>query len=62
MRNTNDDDEYKEENSQHQEGNESVINRTKEEKALIERLMSMNFKQNVIQYMIDIVTLCGGKL
>ena len=26
---------------------------------MIKRLMSMNFKQNVIQYVIDIVTSCG---
>ena len=30
MKNTNDDEKYKEENSQHQDGNESVINKTKE--------------------------------
>ena len=61
MNNTNDYDEYKEDNLQHQDGNESVINKTKEEEALIKRLMSMNFKQNVIQYVIDIVTSCGGE-
>ena len=48
MKNTNDDDKYKEDNLQHQDGNESVINKTKEDEALIKRLMSMNFKQNVI--------------
>ena len=30
MKNTNDDDEYKQDNSQHQDGNESVTNKTKE--------------------------------
>ena len=44
MRNTNDDEEYKEENLQHQDGNESVINKTKEDKVSIKRLMSMNLK------------------
>ena len=44
MKNTNDDDEYKEENSQHQDGNESLINTTKEKEALVKRLMSMNFR------------------
>ena len=45
MKNKNDDDKYKEENSQPQDGNKSVINKTKEEEALIKLLMSMNFKQ-----------------
>ena len=70
MKNTNDNDTYKEDTSQHQDGNESVdnpetsdtsrneiiINTTKEEEALIKRLMSMNFKHHVIQYVIYIVT------
>ena len=60
MKNTNDDDEYKEENLQHQDSNESLINTTKEKDALVKRLMSMNFRKNVIQYVIDIVTSCGG--
>ena len=58
---TNDDDEYKDESSKHQHGNESVINKTKEEQVFLKRLMSMNFKQNVIQYVIDIVTSCEKK-
>ena len=61
VKKANDDDEYKEDNLQHQHGNESVIKKTKEEEAFIKRFMSMNFKQNVIQYVIDIVTSCGGK-
>ena len=44
MKNTNYDDEYKEENYKHQDGNESVINKTKEDKVSIKRLMSMNLK------------------
>ena len=59
MNKTNDDDKYKEDNSQHQHSNESFMNKTKEEEELIKRLMSMNFKKNVIQYVIDIITLCG---
>ena len=59
---TNDNDEYNEDNLQHQDGNESVINKNKEDKALIKRLVSMNFKENAIQYVIDIVTLCGRKM
>ena len=48
---------------QHQDGDESVIEKNKEEEeALIKRLMSMNFKQNDVQYVIDIVTLCGKKM
>ena len=42
---TNDNDEYNEDNLQHQDGNESVINKNKEDKALIKRLVSMNFKE-----------------
>ena len=71
---TNNDDEYKEETSKIQEGNESVdnsetsdtlrddsiIKTTKEEEALIQRLMTMNFKYHVIQSVIDIVSSCGG--
>ena len=40
---------------------ESVIKTTKEEEALIKRLMTMNFKHHVIKYVIDIVTLCWEK-
>ena len=59
MKNTNEYDKHIEDNSQPQDGNESVINKTKEEEVLIKRLMSMNFTQNIIQYVIDIVTSCG---
>ena len=62
MKNKNYDDKYKENNSQHQYGNASVFNKTKEEEALIKRLMYMNFKQNVIQSVIDIVTSCVEKI
>ena len=58
INNTYDYEEYKEDNSQHQDGNKTVINKTKEEEALIKRLMSMNFKQSFILYVIDIVTFC----
>ena len=61
MKNNNDDDEYKEDTAQHQDSNESVINKTKGEKSLIKQLMSMNLNQNVIQYVINIVTSCGKK-
>ena len=60
MKKKNYDDKHKENNLQHQDGNESVINRTKEEGALIKWLLYMTFKQNFIQYVIDIVTLCAG--
>ena len=60
MKNKNDDDKYKEENSQHQQVNESVINKNKEEESLLKRLMFMNFQQKVVQYVICTVTLCGG--
>ena len=45
MNNTHYYDKYKEDNLQHQDGNESAINKTKEDEALIKRLMSMNFKK-----------------
>ena len=44
---------------QHQDGSEIFINKTKEYKALIKRLVSKHFNKNGIQYVIDIVTLCG---
>ena len=62
MKNTNDDDKYKEYNLQHQHGNETVINKTKEEAALIKRLISMNSKQSFIQYVIDIDTSSWEKI
>ena len=75
-KNTNDDDKYKEDTSKNQDSNEcvdnletsdtlrdeSVINTTKEEEASIKRLMTTNFKHHVIQYVIDIVTLCWEKM
>ena len=61
MKNTNDDDKYKEDNSQNQDGNETVIKKIKEERALIKRLMSIHSKQVFIQYVIDIVTSFGLK-
>ena len=67
---TNYNDKFKEETSKIQEGKESVdnsetldtlrddsiIKTTKEEESLIQRLMNMNFKYNVIQSVIDIVS------
>ena len=72
---TNNDDEYKEDTSKLQDGNESVdnyetsdtlrdysiIKTTKEEETFIQRLMTMNFKYHVIQSVIDFVSLCGKK-
>ena len=52
------DDKYKDDTSQHQHGNESVINTNKYKEAFIKRLMSMNFKQHVIQY---VMLPCGEK-
>ena len=74
-KNTNDDNKYKEDTSKHQDSNESVdntktsdtfnnesvINTIKKEEAWIKRLITMNIKLHVIQYEIDIVTLCGEK-
>ena len=68
-KNTNDDDEYKEDTSNHQDVNErvddpetsdslrddSVIKINKEEEALIKWLMTLNFKLHLIQYVIDII-------
>ena len=75
-KNANDNDKYKEDTSKLQDSNErvddpktsdtllddSVIKTTKYEEALIQRLMTMNFKHYVMQSMIHIVTLCGGKV
>ena len=36
-----------------------MLFKKKEYEALIKRLMSMNFKQNSIQYVIGILTSCG---
>ena len=41
---------------------DSIIKTTKEREALIQRLMTMNFKYHVIKYVIDIVYLCGEKM
>ena len=76
MKNTNYDNKYKYDVLKHQDGNEnvdnhetsdsscneSVINTTKEEEVLIKRLMYINFKHHIIQYVIYIVTSCGGKI
>ena len=70
MKNTNYHDKYKEDTLQNQYGNESVynhetlytslnesvINTTKEKESLIKRLIYMNFKHHVVQYVIDVVT------
>ena len=75
QKNTDEDEKYKEETSKLKDGNESVdnsetsdtlcddiiIKTTKEEEAFIQRLMTMNFKYHVIQSVIDIDSLCGGK-
>ena len=72
---TNNDDEYKEETSKIQEGNESfynyetsdalrdeiIIKTTKKIEALIQRLRTMDFKYHVIHSVIDIVSLYGGE-
>ena len=48
-------------NLQYHNSNESVINKTKEEEAFIERLISMNFPRKVIHCVIGNITSCGGK-
>ena len=72
---TNNDDEYKEETSKIQEGNESfynyetsdalrdeiIIKTTKKIEALIQRLRTMDFKYHVIHSVIGIVSFYGGK-
>ena len=52
------DDEYKDENSADLKNDESVINKTEEEEALIERLMSMNFQLKVVNYVMVAIILC----
>ena len=51
---------YKEDNQKHHHGNETVINKSKELKALIKWLMSVNFKKKLS--VIRIVTLYGGEI
>ena len=74
QKNTNDDDEYKEDNSKLQDGNEPVdipetsdtlhdyivIKTIKEEEALIKRLMTMNFKYHDIPSVVNVVAFCRG--
>ena len=73
QKNTNNDDEHKEETSKIEEGNESVdnyetsytfcddsiIKTTKKRESLIQQLRTMNFKYHVIHSVIYIVPLCG---
>ena len=74
MKNINYHDEYKEDTSKHQDGNESVDNpeisdtsrnesffNTTKKRALIKPLIFTDFKHHVIHYVIDIVSLCGEK-
>ena len=56
------DDEYKDDNSQALNSNESVINKIEEEEALIERLVSINFPLEVVNYMIVHIISCGKKM
>ena len=58
MNNRNIDDKYKEENWQHLDSNESVINKTKEEEELIKQLMSMDCPHKSIHYEIGTITSC----
>ena len=61
INNKNIDGKYKEDNLQHHDSNESVINKTKEEEAFIKQLMSMNFSREVIHYLIGTIISFGGK-
>ena len=74
--NTKNDDKYKEETSNIQEGNESldnsetsntlrddsIVKTTKEIETFIQRFRTMNFKYHVIHSVIYIVSLCGKKI
>ena len=55
------DDEYKYDNSPDNNSNGSVINKTKEEEAFMERLIQMSFPREVINYVIGTITSCGKK-
>ena len=52
------DDEYKDDNLQALNTNDSVINKTEAEEALVNRLMSINFSINVANYVIGYISLC----
>ena len=54
--NDDNDDEYKDENSAALKNDESVINKTEEEEALIERLMSMDFPLKFLSYVIGTIS------
>ena len=56
------DDEYKYENSQDHNSNESVIDKTEEEEALIERLMSTNSPLEDVNYVIGNISSCGKNM
>ena len=59
INNKNINDEYKYDISQYHNINKSVINKTKEEKALIEWFMSINFPLKVIIFVIGTITSYG---
>ena len=58
MNNKDIDDKYKDEHSQYQNSNESVINKTKEEESLIECLMLMNLPSKVVNDVIGNISSC----
>ena len=62
INNKNIDDKYTYDNSQDNNSNESVINKTKEEEDLMDRLMSMNFPRKVINDVIGTINSCRGEM
>ena len=56
------DNEYKYENLEDHNSNESVINKTKEEEAFIKMLMSMNFPLKVVNSVIGNISSCKKQM
>ena len=56
------DGEYRDDNSQALKTYESVINKTEEEEALTDLLMSMHFMIKFVKYLMDTISLCKQKI
>ena len=56
------DDKYKDDNYQYLKSNVSIINKTEEEEALIERLISINLPLKVLNYVIGNISSCWKKM
>ena len=62
INNKDNDDEYKYDNSQNHNINESFINKTEEEETLIEIFMPMNLPRKVVNYVIGTISSFGKNI